>query len=615
MLGGWHGHGDDWEDQRGRLYDGAVVRRILPYLKPYRRRMTVGVVAMVFGAFASYTQPLLIGLMIRDYVGQGDLHGINVVAGLLLGLAFLSWGAQYVQQASTAWVGQHVLYRLRSDLFGHLQKLSLSFFDRHEVGRVMSRMTNDVSVLQELLTSGFLTVVADLLGLALVVVYLLYLDWLLALLTFTTIPLFVVVLVVWQRRAKRAFIEARISISAVNQNLQENVSGVRVIQSLSREGENARRFDAVNARNLDANVEASRLTAVVLPIIEVLVAASTALVVGVSGWRITAGAVEPAAGLASIVAFALFIQRFFDPIRDLIMQYTQLQRAMAGGQRVFEVLDTRPEITDAPDAVKLEQARGEVVFDGVDFSYVAGVPVLRGFSLRVEPGQTIALVGPTGAGKTTVTALLTRAYDVTGGAVLIDGVDIRRITHASLGRQIGVVLQDPFLFTGTVADNIRFSRPDATIDEVEAAARAVGADEFIRRLESGYDTPLHERGQNLSAGQRQLLSFARAVLADPRILVLDEATASVDSRTEAQIQRALRTLLRGRTAFVIAHRLSTIRSADLIVVIEGGRIAEQGTHTGLLAAGGLYTRLVEATYGKSGNGARPAAALVPRAAT
>ncbi|MBI4339773.1 MAG: ABC transporter ATP-binding protein, partial [Chloroflexi bacterium] len=456
----------------------------------------------------------------------------------------------------------------------------------NEVGRIMSRVMSDVEQLQEFLPTVTLTL-GDLLSLVGIVAVMLLMDMKLALVTFTVLPLLIIIMALWQRFARTAFVRVRRAISVVNSRLQQNISGVRVVQSFNREEVNLRNFDTVNRDHLNANLWAIRLSAILMPTVEIITALALGLVIVVGGAMVIDG--ELLAG--TLIGFALYVQRFFDPIRNLTMQYTQFQRAMTGGQRIFELLDVKPEVVDRPDAGSLPPVRGEIIYDHVSFEYIKGHPVLQDINLHIKPGQTMALVGQTGAGKTTMVSLAARFYDVAAGRITVDGHDLREVTRESLASQMGMVLQEPFLYSVSVADNIRFNHTEAPMAKVIEAARVVGAHDFIMKLEQGYDTLLNERGGNLSVGQRQLISFARAVLADPRILILDEATANIDTFTEVLIQRALGDLLKDRTAIVIAHRLSTIQNADRIVVMEKGGIAEMGTHEELLVRSPLYARL------------------------
>ncbi len=568
-------------------FDLKLMRQFLPYMARYRGATAASIVLMLLYTAFSLANPYLIGVAIDNFITHNDLKGLAIISIVLLVVNLLMWVTQYGQVWAMSWAGQQILFHLSSDMFTHLQKLALSFYDRTQIGRVMSRLQSDIDVLESMLSSGLLSMLSSLVALVGIIGAMLAMNVPLALLTFTVLPIMIVIAAFWQKHATRSFRRTRAAISMVNATLQENISGMRVIQSLVREERNRAEFDELNAYNRDTNLEASRVAAFILPLVEVVAALAIMLTVIYGGTLVVQGSLQ----VGVLVAFTLYINRFFDPIRDLSQQYTQLQRAGVAAERIFQILGVPVEIADRPGASEMPPIEGRVEFRNVTFGYHPELPVLRGFDLTIEPGQTVAIVGPTGAGKSTIASLISRFYDIQKGAILIDGHDIRDVTQSSLRRQIGIVLQEPFLFTGTIRENIRYGRLDATDEEVEEASRAVGLHELVLQLPDGYDTAIRERGRNLSVGQRQLISFARALLADPRILILDEATANIDTVTELIVQQGLRRLLRGRTAVVIAHRLSTIKGADNIVVLQAGHIIEQGTHAELLQRNGAYATL------------------------
>jgi len=594
----------DSEDERlGGIYDGRIMLRLFPYLSPYKGHMAIATVTMLIMAASNLVGPYLVKVAIDQSIAAGDVAGLDLIAGLFVLNGLVNWGATYGQMYCLSHVGQNVLHHLRLDLFRHIQKLSLEFFDHTEVGRVMSRIQNDVSTLNDLLTSGLVGALSDLVTLGGIIVIMMMMDVRLSLISLAVLPLMLILTRLWSTRARGAYRRVRRTLAVVNGSLQENISGVRVIQGLTREDRNLDQFQQVNQRHLDANLRSAALSSAFFPSVDIISAMAMALVVAVGGLAVMHG--ELTAG--ALVAFTLYINSFFDPIRDMSQRYNVMQSAMASGERIFELLDAHPRVVEQADAIDLPDMQGRVTYEDVHFSYGNGRGVLQDINLSVSPGETIALVGPTGAGKTSIASLLARFYDVTGGAVKVDGIDVRSLRTSSLRSKLGMVLQEPFLFAGTIRENIRYGKLEATDREIEEAAKAVGAHGFIMGLEKGYETPVQEHGSKLSMGQRQLISFARAILADPRILILDEATNSVDPQTEAVIQQALVKLTEGRTAVVIAHRLSTIKNADRIVVLEGGRVAEIGSHAQLLANRGLYYRLYTGTFSHSlnGDGAKP----------
>ncbi len=565
----------------------GTVRRVWDYLRHQGKLLALVVFLVTLSTLLGLAGPYLMGKALDDYIGAKDLVGLARTLLIMLATYLGASASTYTQNRIMITVSQRTVREIRHDLFAKLQQLSLRFFDQRTHGELMSRLTNDVENINTVLSQSATQLISSILSIIGVAATILLLNWRLAMVTLVTVPVMLFITRWIAKHTRRGYREQQSSLGEVNGIIEESITGQRIIKAYGRESDTLADFEVANRRLQSAATKAQTLSGIMGPFGGVMNNSSTAIVAGAGGWMAVAGL----ATVGTVVSFVNYARQFMFPMMQIANLYNTIQSGIAGAERVFEILDEELDLPDAPDATALDEIQGDVVFDDVSFSYEPETPVLKHVSFHTLPGQTFALVGPTGAGKTTIVNLLTRFYDIDSGAIRVDGRDIRTVQKASLRRQLGIVLQDGFLFAATVKENIRYGRLDATDEEVVAAARLANADQFIRRLPMGYDTELSERGSNLSQGQRQLLSIARAMLADPRILILDEATSSVDTRTEIHIQDALLKLMEGRTSFVIAHRLSTIREADEVLVINDGEIIERGDHESLLAQQGFYYNL------------------------
>ncbi len=580
-------HFGDPDEIPVKPFERGLFLRLMGYVKPFRKSLFIAGVFMLVSSLTDLAGPLVLRYAIDSYIIPRNILGLWQIIFVYCLILVINWVSTYYNTYLATLTGQKAMFALRQKLFEHLQVLSFRFFDRRKAGKIMSRFTNDISALNQFLTSGILDVVSDLIVLCGTILLMLSMNWKLALVTFTTLPFVALTAAGMRSKVQAAYRDTRNTIADVNSSLQENISGVRVVQAFSREKVNMAGFEQINRRNFQANVKAATLLALFMPMVDILSVLGSILVIWYGARLVVAHQIT----VGILAAFLGYVTRFYSPVRDLSQVWGSLQAAMAASERVFEILDTPPEILESLDAVELTEVRGEVEFREVTFSYDGESPVLDRVSLHARPGEKIALVGPTGAGKTSIINLLARFYDADAGSITLDGTEISRLSFKSLRAAVGVVLQDTFIFAGTVRENIVFGCPAAGVEAVERVARLTGAHEFISRLPKGYETQVMERGVKLSAGQRQLLACARALLADPRILILDEATSSVDVSSEQAVQRALEVLMEGRTCFTVAHRLSTVRNADRILVIAEGKIVEEGPHRELMARKELYFRL------------------------
>jgi ATP-binding cassette subfamily B protein len=584
------------EEILGKAYDARLMRRLLQYLRPYKRQVALALAAIISASILQLAQPYLMKLAIDRYIAQGDLAGVNRIAVAFLGILIGGFVLEYVQTWTLQMTGQRIMFDLRMQIYRHLQRLDLQFYDRNPVGRLMTRVTTDVDVLNDMFTSGVVSIFGDIFTLAGIMIVLVMMDWRLALVTFAVLPLIVVITQWFRRNVRESYRTVRLWVARINAFLQEHITGMPTVQLFRRERRSFERFDEINRRHRDANIDSIVFYAVFYPAIEVIGAIAAALIIWFGGRWTLQGTLT----IGSLVAFLLYSGRFFRPISDMSEKFNVLQAAMASSERIFKLLDTPVKIVspgaEPPAARRESRAEGHIVFDNVSFAYDGEHQVLRDVSFEVRAGERVGIVGATGAGKSTLINLLLRFYDVTRGRILVDGTDVREMNLNALRRLFSLVLQDVHLFSGTIAANIRLGEASITDDMVRRAAEAVHANRFIERLPAGYASAVAERGATLSVGQKQLLSFARALAFNPRILVLDEATSSVDTETELLIRDALKVLMAGRTTIAIAHRLSTIQDMDKILVLHKGQLRESGRHQDLLAHRGIYYKLYQLQY-------------------